>query len=69
MSVIQDMGIQTASAAEQQSAVTEDINQNLVNIQQIVNELNESLNCTETISLCLNDSGENMESLVRNFKV
>ncbi len=69
VSVIQDMGIQTASAAEQQSAVTEDINQNLVNIQQIVNELNESLNSTETISLCLNDSGENMESLVRNFKV
>lgn len=60
VSLIHDMGIQTASAAEQQSAVAEDINQNLVAIQQIVNELSESFKQTESVSASLSHSGQQM---------
>ncbi|MCG3746849.1 methyl-accepting chemotaxis protein [Vibrio cincinnatiensis] len=66
---IQDMGIQTASAAEQQSAVAEDINQNLVAIQQIVNQLSENLQISESISTRLAQSGQQMGNLVSHFKL
>ncbi|EJU9786117.1 TPA: methyl-accepting chemotaxis protein [Vibrio vulnificus] len=67
--MIRDMGIQTASAAEQQSAVAEDINQNLVTIQQIVNEINHNLQESETISTRLSVSGQEMHDLVGHFKL
>lgn len=66
---IHDMGIQTASAAEQQSAVAEDINQNLVSIQHIVNELSDNLQSSQAISTTLSASGKDMGSLVGNFKL
>ncbi|MCE7616749.1 methyl-accepting chemotaxis protein, partial [Vibrio fluvialis] len=69
VSVIHDMGIQTASAAEQQSAVAEDINQNLVSIQQIVNELSDNLQRSESISTRLAQSGQQMGNLVGHFKL
>ena len=69
VSSIHDMGIQTASAAEQQSAVAEDINQNLVAIQQIVNELSDNFNSTQTITASLSASGQDMGKLVGNFKL
>nr|VVV02784.1 Methyl-accepting chemotaxis protein McpP [Aliivibrio wodanis] len=69
VSTIQDMGIQTASAAEQQSVVAEDINQNLVAIQHIVNELSGNLQQSEVISSTLSESGEQMTSLVGSFKL
>ncbi len=69
VSVIHDMGIQTASAAEQQSAVAEDINQNLVAIQQIVNELSDNLQRSESISTRLAQSGQQMGNLVGHFKL
>ncbi|KOO02887.1 methyl-accepting chemotaxis protein [Vibrio nereis] len=69
VSSIHDMGIQTASAAEQQSAVAEDINQNLVSIQQIVNELSDNLQSSQTISSQLSASGQDMGNLVGNFKL
>ncbi|GHW31238.1 methyl-accepting chemotaxis protein [Vibrio cholerae] len=69
VSLIHDMGIQTASAAEQQSAVAEDINQNLVAIQQIVNELSESFKQTESVSASLSHSGQQMGTLVGHFKL
>ncbi|ENM3792713.1 cache domain-containing protein [Vibrio cholerae] len=69
VSLIHDMGIQTASAAEQQSAVAEDINQNLVSIQQIVNELSESFKQTESVSASLSHSGQQMGELVGHFKL
>ncbi|EKO3735503.1 methyl-accepting chemotaxis protein [Vibrio metschnikovii] len=67
--LIQDMGIQTASAAEQQSAVAEDINQNLVAIQQIVNQLSDNLQHSESISSRLAASGQQMGNLVSHFKL
>ncbi|MDB1122467.1 methyl-accepting chemotaxis protein [Vibrio algarum] len=69
VSTIHDMGIQTASAAEEQSAVAEDINQNLVAIQQIVIELSEELQSSEQISSALAASGKQVKDLVGNFKV
>lgn len=66
---IQDMGIQTASAAEQQSVVSEEINENLVAIQQIVNELSHNLNQSESISSRLAQSGQKMGDLVGHFKI
>ncbi len=69
VAMIQDMGTQTASAAEQQSAVSEEINQNLVTIQHIVNELSDNLRYSESISNRLTQSGEKVGSLVGHFKV
>ncbi|QXO17275.1 MULTISPECIES: methyl-accepting chemotaxis protein [Vibrio] len=69
VSLIHDMGIQTASAAEQQSAVAEDINQNLVAIQHIVNDLTHNLQRSEAISSRLAQSGQQMNSLVGHFKL
>ncbi|NVC48612.1 methyl-accepting chemotaxis protein [Vibrio diabolicus] len=66
---IRDMGIQTASAAEEQSAVAEDINQNLVAIQQIVNNINKTLQHAESISTQLSQSGTEIHGLVGNFKL
>ncbi|HHX8638510.1 TPA: methyl-accepting chemotaxis protein [Vibrio diabolicus] len=66
---IRDMGIQTVSAAEEQSAVAEDINQNLVAIQQIVNNINETLQHAESISTQLSQSGTEIHGLVGNFKL
>lgn len=66
---IHDMGIQTAAAAEEQSAVAEDINQNLVAIQHIVEELSADLQRAEQISSSLAVSGEHVNDLVGNFKV
>ncbi|HHX8297957.1 TPA: methyl-accepting chemotaxis protein [Vibrio diabolicus] len=66
---IRDMGIQTASAAEEQSAVAEDINQNLVAIQQIVNNINQTLQHAESISTQLSQSGTEIHGLVGNFKL
>ncbi|MDV7104185.1 methyl-accepting chemotaxis protein [Vibrio sp. TH_r3] len=67
--IIHDMGVQTASAAEEQSAVAEEINQNLVSIQEIVIELSNELESSEKISSALADSGKQVKDLVGNFKV
>ncbi|WP_165312559.1 methyl-accepting chemotaxis protein [Vibrio ziniensis] len=69
VSVIQDMSTQTASAAEQQSAVAEEINQNLVTIQHIVNDLSDNLKYSESISGRLTQAGGKVGSLVGHFKV
>ncbi|MDG3086902.1 methyl-accepting chemotaxis protein [Vibrio hannami] len=66
---IHDMGIQTASAAEEQSVVAEEINQNLVAIQQIVTELDEEMQQASQISSSLADSGSKVNELAGHFKV
>lgn len=66
--IIQSMGHQTASAAEEQSVVAEEINQNLVAIQQIVNDLNDDLCHSERVASSLADSGTSLTSQVGRFK-
>lgn len=69
VSSIQDMGLQTASAAEQQSAVSEEISSNLVAIQEMVNTLSEDLQRSEEISASLAESGSKANEIVGNFTV
>lgn len=66
---IHDMGIQTATAAEEQSAVAEDINQNLVRIQHIVHDLSGSARECAGVSAQLVKSGQKMTGFVGRFSV
>ncbi|GEM_PF-2115610 len=66
---IQDMGIQTASAAEEQSSVAEGINRNLSSIQDIVQQLYADLKVSEKVSSALSSSGSQVNELVGHFKV
>ncbi|WP_350433180.1 methyl-accepting chemotaxis protein [Shewanella sp. H8] len=65
---IHDMGMQTATAAEEQSVVAEDITKNLTHIQEIVFELNDDLEKAATISSSLAISGSQLNELVGHFK-
>jgi methyl-accepting chemotaxis protein len=66
---MQDMGLQTASAAEQQSAVSEEISNNLISIQTMVNQLSSDIQASESISSSLAASGCKVQELVGNFRV
>ncbi|SIQ96025.1 methyl-accepting chemotaxis sensory transducer with Cache sensor [Aeromonas sp. RU39B] len=69
ITTINDMNLQIASAAEQQNAVTEEINRNLVAIQQIVHTLNSG--AEETRKTCdeLASSGSQLNLLVERFQI
>jgi methyl-accepting chemotaxis protein len=69
VATIQDMGIQTSSAAEEQSIVADGINKNLISIQEIVNQLYEDLKISEKVSSSLSASGAQVNKLVEQFKV
>jgi methyl-accepting chemotaxis protein len=66
---INDMSTQIATAATEQSSVTEEINRNVFAIQDIVNELLQSSNTASDISQGLADEGRNLDKLVGQFKV
>lgn len=65
---INDMNIQIATAAEEQHAVSEEINKNLVAIQQIVNELTEAAGESSTTTRTLADTGDKLRQLVSRFR-
>ncbi|WP_421196975.1 methyl-accepting chemotaxis protein [Aeromonas enteropelogenes] len=69
ITTINDMNLQIASAAEQQHAVTEEINRNLVAIQQIVAELSEGADATRHTCEELADSGRTLHRLVERFQI
>jgi methyl-accepting chemotaxis protein len=69
ISMVHDMGLHTATAAEEQNAVAEDINQNLVAIQDIVHELSADLRQSTGISSSLALAGADLRQLVGSFKV
>ena len=66
---INDMSTQIATAAMEQSAVTEEINRNVFAIQEIVNELTTSSESTSAVSDHLASEGETLGALVTQFKV
>ncbi|GIU44412.1 methyl-accepting chemotaxis protein [Shewanella algidipiscicola] len=66
---INDMSTQIATAATEQSSVTEEINRNVFAIQDIVNELLQSSNSASDTSQELAHEGRNLDSLVGQFKV
>ncbi len=66
---INDMGIQTAAAAEEQSAVSEEITQNIYSIQEMVNEINKIVEKSQAISQSLAQSGQSVDTMLKHFKV
>ena len=68
VSTINDMNIQIATAAEEQHAVSEEINKNLVAIQQIVSELTEAAGESNTTTRALAGTGDKLRQLVSRFR-
>lgn len=66
---INDRNIQIATAAEEQSAVAEDINRNVVQINDVAIQLSAGAEQTATTSLELARLAEHQQNLVRRFKV
>ena len=66
---INDMSTQIATAAMEQSSVTEEINRNVFAIQEIVNELTTSSQSTSAVGQQLALEGESLGGLVGQFKV
>ncbi|MFT7356059.1 MAG: methyl-accepting chemotaxis protein [Gammaproteobacteria bacterium] len=69
VTTINDMSTQIATAATEQSSVTEEINRNVYAIQEIVNELTQSSKTTSSVSKHLAGRGENLGDLVGQFKI
>lgn len=66
---INDLGIQIATAAEEQSRVTEEINRNMISIRDMVNLLVDNGHNTEESAAALRDSNRQLVKLVHRFKV
>ncbi len=69
VSIINDMNIQIASAAEQQSAVSEEINQNIINISQLSSETSGGVEHANNASADLAQLASFLHDLVSKFKV
>ncbi|QXI29444.1 methyl-accepting chemotaxis protein [Pseudomonas vanderleydeniana] len=69
VSVINDMNTQIASAAEEQSAVADDINRNVINIGQVANEVAGGADESSTASAQLTKLAEQQRRLINQFKV
>lgn len=69
VSKIQDMTHQIATAAEEQSAVAEDINCNISNIRLVTQELNEKASSSATLSEHLNTLADKQHALAEQFHV
>jgi methyl-accepting chemotaxis protein len=68
VSTINDMNIQIATAAEEQHAVSEEINKNLVAIQQIVSELTDAAVASNSTTRDLASTGDKLRKLVSQFR-
>lgn len=68
VSVISEMNLQIAAAAEEQSAVAEDVNRNITNIRQVTDELSVSATETAAISEHLSAQADIQFNLAEQFK-
>lgn len=66
---IHDLSSQIATAAEEQSRVTEEINRNMVSIRDMLNLLVENGGNTEQSAATLLGSNRQLLALVHRFKV
>jgi len=66
---ISDMNTQIATAAEEQSAVAEEINRNVVNISQLADQTSEGAKQTSQVSDELVRLAEQLQSAVNRFRV
>ncbi|QXH50758.1 methyl-accepting chemotaxis protein [Pseudomonas fakonensis] len=69
VSVINDMNTQIASAAEQQSAVADDINRNVINIGQVAGEVAGGADESSQASAELTKLAEQQRRLINQFRV
>ena len=66
---INDMSTHIATAATEQSSVTEEINRNIYAIQEIVNVLTQSSKEAEAVSRNVSSEGQKLKQLVSQFKI
>lgn len=66
---INDLGLEIAAAAEQQSTVTEEVNRNMVAIQAMVDELTGNSSQTMTSTKNLSSNNEQLSQIVKQFKL
>ncbi|MBE7213640.1 methyl-accepting chemotaxis protein [Shewanella benthica] len=69
VSSINDMSTQIATAATEQSSVTEEINRNVFAIKEIVNDLLHSSEDADKISQTVSQQGGTLSKLVGQFKI
>jgi methyl-accepting chemotaxis protein len=67
--IITDMNLQIASAAEEQSAVTEEVNRNVSAIRDVTGALVEQADQSARISQSLNDLANQQQMLMNNFRI
>lgn len=67
--VINDMNMQIASASEQQSIVSEEINKNVVNVKRVAEENSVAANQTSSSSVEIARLAQDLGQLVSQFKV
>lgn len=68
-SVITDMNIQIASAAEEQSAVAEEVSRNVSAIREVTEALNNQASESAEVSQQLNSLADQQLRMVEQFKV
>ena len=69
ISIINDMNAQIATASEQQSAVAEDINKNVMNVKTVAQENSTASSQTQSASNEIAKLAEQLKSLVVEFKI
>ncbi|WP_406955497.1 methyl-accepting chemotaxis protein [Pseudomonas fildesensis] len=69
VTVISDMNLQIASAAEEQSAVAEEINSNVATIRDVTESLSEQANESARVSQALNRLANQQQGLMDQFRV
>ena len=69
VSVITDMNLQIASAAEEQSAVAEEINSNVATIRDVTESLSGQANESARVSQSLNSLANQQQKLMDQFRV
>jgi len=67
--VINDMNLQIATAAEEQSSVAEEINRNVANVRQVTESLTNQADESAQISQSLNSLATHQQTLMSQFKV
>ncbi len=66
---ITDLNAQIATASEEQSAVAEEINENIINISRVADETADGAQSTATSSEQLTSMAEQLQSMLARFKV
>lgn len=69
ISSIKDMNFQIATASEEQTAVSEEINRNIVNITEITKRTSDSTNQTVQAGISLTGAANRIAELVGKFKI